>query len=674
MAGGDAVTQRLAHLSDQGTETDQPAAVGARTRQLSGVGGILQYTILGSIPVLGLTFIMGWHISLGLVVYREQWAGLLLTLFFVGAFLTFPASRSVAQTRSRHLPWYDWFLAGLGCLPGGFLAWQYPVLVFQLGSPSPVRTLLGLLTVLLLAEALRRIVGWSLVIVLIAFVLYGLTSDRFPGILQGQPVSTDRLLNYVYVDPSAILGMLALAATYGVAFVTFGQVLLYFGAGATMTDLAILGFGRFRGGGSKAAVVASSLAGTVSGGAMSNVLLTGTVTIPLMKRTGYRASVAAATEALASSGGQIMPPVMGIAAFLIAENLGVPYAEIALAALIPAILLYLTLFLTTDLEAGKSGLSRIPKSDMPVRSQTLARSWVLLPTLGLLIYLLFFRGLEPTKAAALATFASVPIMLAFRRNRGEALRGIPRMLRDTGTVVLDLVGVLAVAGVVVGVVSLTGLGFQFAYGALQLAGGNVLLLLLAAAVAAIILGMGMPSVAAYALVAVLIVPGLIAGGIEPLAAHMFVFYFAVISNITPPIAVAVFAAAALAGAGQMRSAVDAMRLGWSFFLIPFLFVISPSLLLEGTTREISLVTATVVAGIVMVSIGAAGFIRARVGPSARLVCLLAGAALIYPFDALAGVVVNCTGALVGLVVFIVEFRKADRSRIPGPQPIAVSHE
>lgn len=631
--------------------TPEPERAG-RSRHLRGPLGVVQKVVLSAIPLGGFAFLLGASDYLGIAIYQEQWVGLLLSLFFVGGFLTFPAVRTPEQL--SRLPWYDGLLALLGCVPGGYLAVLYPDIVITLGVPSPTRTALSILTVLLAAELLRRIVGWSLVVVLAVFVLYGLTADSFPGVLQGQPVSPERLLNYVYVDPSAILGMLALGATFGVAFIAFGQVLLHYGAGDSMTDLALIGFGRFRGGSSKAAVVASSLAGTVSGGAMSNVLLTGTVTIPLMIRGGYRRSVAAAIEALASSGGQVMPPVMGIAAFLIAENLGVPYGEIALAAIIPAVLLYATLFLTTDLEAGRKGLRAMTRAQLPSGRRTMQRGWVLIPTLGALIYALFVAGMEPARAAATVALLSIPVMLLLPSNRRNLWRGFATLLTDTGRVILDLAAVLVAAGVVVGVVSITGVGFQFAYGALELAGGNVFVILIMAALASIVLGMGMPSVAAYALVAVLLVPALVEGGINPLAAHMFVFYFSVLSNITPPIAVAVFAAATLAGSPQMRSAVEAMRLGWSFFLIPFLFVISPALLLQGGGWTIALVAVTAALGVSFVSVGLMGYLRGRLATLPRAVLVLSGAALLYPADGSNGLLINGVGALVGALMLVRE--------------------
>lgn len=616
--------------------------------------------MLSIIPVLGLSYLLGIHNVFGVVIYEEQWVGTLLALYFAGVFLTFPASRKI-KDRPNRLPWYDGLLVIVGVIPGLYLAWNYPTLVYVLGTPSPTRTFLGVLTLLLLGEALRRTLGWSLVIVLAVIVAYGLTSSSFSGMLGGSSISLDRLMNYTYVDPSSILGMLGIGATLGLAFIFFGQVLLNYGAGSAITNLAILAFGRYRGGGAKAAVAGSSLAGTVSGAPMSNVFLTGRITIPLMKRTGYKSSTAAAVEALASTGGQIMPPVMGIAAFLIAENLGMPYAEVALAAAIPAILLYLTIFLSIDLEAGKQSLTHIPRSDMPARPRTLKESWLLIPTVGSLIFFLFVLGMQPGRAAVFAGLISIPIMLLLPKNRKGFGRSLGTLARDTGLVVLDIAGVLAAAGVVVGVVSITGVGFNFANSAANFAGGNIILLLIAAAVAAIILGMGMPSVAAYALVAVLLVPGIIAAGIDPLSAHMFVFYFAVISNITPPIAVAAFAAAVLSGSKPMVTAFEAMRLGWAFFLIPFLFVISPSLLLQGDWQTIMLVTFTAALGIVFVSVGVIGYMRRSVPSVSRILFLLAGVALIVPPGSLGGIICNLAGGVVGTILLLIEVRA---SRIP----------
>lgn len=642
--------------------------VTSRTRRLDGVGGVVQRVCLAAIPILGLAYVLGIHSFVGLVVYQEQWVGLLLALYFVTVFLSFPAVKNRRQ-HSGKPPWYDLLLAVVGTAPGGFLAWNYPDLVFALGVPSPERTFLGLLVLVLLAESLRRTIGWSLVIVLAVVVLYGFTSSSFVGLLHGTPVSPERLMNYIYVDPSAILGMLGLAATIGLAFVLFGQVLLHFGAGESMTNLAVMAFGRFRGGGSKAAIAGSSLTGTITGAPMSNVLLTGTLTIPLMKRTGYKASTAAAIEALASSGGQIMPPVMGIAAFVMADNLGIPYSEVALAALIPAVLLYFTLFLSSDLEARKRGISRIPLDSMPERRSTILGSWLLLPTVGTLIVLMFVVHMQPGRAAALSALIAIPVMMLAPANRGGSFKKLGRMLTDTGLVVGDLAGVLAVSGVVVGVVSVSGLGFNFADAAAVMAGDSILLLLIATAVAAIVLGMGMPSVAAYALVAVLLVPGLVAAGVEPLAAHMFVFYFAVVSNVTPPIAVAVFAAATLAGSKPMKTGFEAMRLGWAFYVIPAMFIISPSLLLQGDASNTAIVTITALGAIVALSVAASGFAFRPISILTRVLLAVSGIALLIPPDVQGGLVANVGAAILGFALLLLEFRAAKGARLQSPTVI-----
>ncbi|MEQ8447685.1 MAG: TRAP transporter fused permease subunit [Pelagibacterium sp.] len=625
----------------------------SRFRRLTGLPKLFEFIVLAAIPVLGISYIMGLHYEVSITLYQEQWVGLLLSLYFIAVFLAFPA-RPTAQSETS-VPWHDWVLVALGCLPGGYLALYYPDIAFSFGSTPFERPLLAALTVLLLVEAMRRTVGWSLAGVLLVGITYGLTANYFPGILRGQPVSPTRLMDYIYTDPSAIIGMLGIGATYGLAFVAFGQVLLVFGAGQAMTNLALLAFGRFRGGGSKAAIAGSTLAGTISGAPMANVLLTGSITIPLMQRSGYSAKTAGAIEAVASSGGQVLPPVMGIAAFLIAENLGIPFAQVALAALLPAVIFYLVLFLSSDLAARKNGIQRLPEAEMPKAAPTFRVAWVLLPTFGLLLYTLFILRLDPSYAAASSSLFALPIMLLIRTNRTALITKLLLLLRSTGLVLLDLAGVLVVAGIVVGVMSVTGLSFQFAHGIIGLAQGNIVLLMLLGAVAAIILGMGMPSVAAYALVAVLLVPGMVEGGIPPLAAHLFVFYFAVASNITPPIAIASFAASTISGASPMGTAIESMKVGWMFFAMPFLFVLYPALLFQSDPATVALTLGKVAIGAAFMTVAIYGYLRRPMGIASRALLGLAGAGLLIPAHLFA--IGNIAGVAVGSSLIAWQFSR-----------------
>jgi TRAP transporter 4TM/12TM fusion protein len=486
------------------------------------------------------------------------------------------------------------------------------------------RMIVGSIAVLLILEAARRLIGLTLVIIAIVALLYGNFSEYLPGFLAGQPLTWGRLVNYLYLDPNSILGMLSLAATVGFGFVFFGQVLLKFGGGDALTNLALLFFGRTRGGSAKAAVVGSSLVGTVTGAPMSNVYLTGTITIPLMIRSGYSPRMAGAVEAVASTGGQIMPPVMGIAAFIIAERLGVPYAEIALAALIPAILYYLTIFVQVDLEAGKNNLRGLQGDELPNFKETMKEIWPVLPVLAVLIYTIFIIRLSPAVAAAITGILAIPILSVRKKNREGFKERFIKVFEETGLVCLDVASALAIAGLVVGVISVSGLGFTLGSIMAEIGESSLVLLLVAAAVGSTILGMGMPSVAAYALVAVLVAPALAEYGINEIAAHLFIFYFSIISNFTPPIALAVFAAASIARSNPMSTGWTATRLGILAYIVPFLFVYSPSLILQGTWLEIILSLITAIIGTIILGTGLVGYLFAPLSPLYRVAAIISG--------------------------------------------------
>src|SRR5690606_2766334 len=314
---------------------------------------VIQCLVFVTASVSGIAFVLGLHYTFGWMLYTEQYVGFLMALVLAGTFLSLPATSRAPRDR---VPWYDVLLA-LASLPAGlFLAVKYPQFLFRLGHIGTDQVVMGALAIVLILEAVRRLTGWPLFTVVVLIILYGRFGSLLPGMFRGRPMDWPRLVNYIYTDPNSMLDLVRLGATIGLAFIVFGQVLLKFGAGQRLVDLSISLFGRYRGGPGKLAVLSSSLFGSVSGAPMSNVILTGTFTVPMMKRSGYKPETAAAIEAVAATGGQILPPVMGIAAFLIAENLAVPYATVALAALIPGLLFYVSFFLVVDLHARQMNI------------------------------------------------------------------------------------------------------------------------------------------------------------------------------------------------------------------------------------------------------------------------------------------------------------------------------
>jgi TRAP transporter 4TM/12TM fusion protein len=448
-----------------------------------------------------------------------------------------------------------------------------------------------------------------------------------------------------------------------VVFVFFGQVLLKSGGSAFFTDISMALMGHRRGGPAKIAIVGSSLFGTISGSAVSNVLTVGVVTIPLMRRSGYQAHIAGAIEATASTGGQLMPPVMGIAAFLMAEFLEVPYATVALAALIPAVLFYIALFIQVDLEAARHDIRPIDTERIPRLAQVLKNGWHFPIPFAVLVYALFWLNYEAATAGLVATVAALALALLFPfQGKRIGLRDLYVMLRDTAFSVLELFMIGAAAGIIIGTLNYSGLGFTLTVLLVHLAGGVLIALLVIAAIACIVLGMGMPTVGVYILLATLVAPSLVKMGIEPLAAHMFIMYYGCLSMITPPVAIGAFAAANLAQADPMRTGFAAMRLGWTVFVIPFLFVFSGTLLMQGSAAAILIDFAAAVIGVWLVSAAMAGYSVRRMGALDRLLYALAGLALLVPLEAFgAGRAVNIAGAALAAALFIWE--RARRRRI-----------
>lgn len=596
-------------------------------RSLQGPIGIYEKVLLIAIPVVGLIFVSDAPFYLGTAILTEQYLGLLLALILSSVFLAVPPSNHAHRHR---VPLYDLVLSFLGLAVGVYPALFFPEVMRRMGDPDSLRLLLGVVAIVLILEALRRTIGWTLVGVGVFFLIYARFADLFPAVFAGTGVPWDRLINYLYTDVNSLFGLaLGVTGTVVLPYIFFGQTLFAIGAGQYLTDLAMAVFGRFRGGPAKVAVVASSLFGTISGSAVANVAVDGPITIPLMKRTGYPAPMAGAIEAVASTGGQIMPPIMGAAAFIMAEFLAIPYREIVVAALFPAVLYYLALFAQVDLEAGKAGLRGLRRQELPALIPLLRMGWVFFLPLSILVYVLFIQKTDAGDAGMFAALAT--LALGFLR---KELRSNPRWvletLESTGRTMLELGVTVALAGLIIGAVQVSGLAFILAHGLVQLAGGSVVTLLFLTGSASMILGMGMPTTAVYILLAVLVAPALVQLGIDPLAAHLFIFYFGMVSMITPPICLAAYTAAAIAQADAMRTGLEATRLGIVAYIVPFLFAFSPALLLKGSVLDVLFASTTAIAGTILISIALTGYLFRNIGRLRRLVLGLAALALLFP--------------------------------------------
>jgi len=446
------------------------------------------------------------------------------------------------------------------------------------------------------------------------------------------------------------------------AFILFGNMLFGVGGGAFLSDFSMSLFGRFRGGPAKMAVVASSLFGTVSGSAVANVATTGVMTIPLMKKIGYKPHLAGAIEAVASTGGQLMPPIMGAAAFIIAEFTGIPYTKVAIAALIPAILYYIGVFVQVDLEAGKAGLTGLPRDQLPPVRGSLRHSYLFVVPLVVLVYILFILYWPPGKAA-LAGALSILLVSFIRREIRSRPAWLLEALEKTGRNLLELAVIVAMAGLIIGVINFSGIGFIFPLILGQLAGANVYLLLLIIAGACIILGMGMPTVAVYILLGVLMGPALIQLGIDVLAAHLFILYFGTLSMVTPPICLAAFASAALAGADSMRTGYTSMRMAILAYPVPFLFVFFPALLLMGSPVETTLAVITAMIGSFLIGCAIVGYLFRNLSPQVRVLMTLAGISLLIPASTpyfIVGLLSDIVGVLLALPLLFWEWRRGKR--------------
>ncbi|MEX0729754.1 MAG: TRAP transporter permease [Aquisalimonadaceae bacterium] len=493
--------------------------------------------------------------------------------------------------------WSDYILILGGIAATSYFLIEGPNMQWRYGvAPTQLDLVFGGLTLGLILEITRRAIGWPLVIIIAVLMLYALFGDWAPGMLQSRSFSLRRTISFLY-SMDGIYGIpLGVSSTYVYLFILFGAMLRLSRTGDFYMDLAYSVAGRTRGGPAKVSVFASALFGTISGTGIANVVTTGTMTIPLMKRTGFRPVFAAAVESVASTGGQVMPPIMGAGAFLMAEFTRVPYASIIIAATLPALLFFLSVFLIVDIESAKQGLKGLKKSELP-RFLTVMRQWghLSIPIL-VLIYMLVVEGTSPIRAALFAmgttfivSWVRVQSRLGYRRLIEAAVDG------SKGA--LEVIVACASAGVIVGLFSLTGIGVRLSSVVMALSDGIVLIALILSAVVTIILSMGLPATAAYIVSASIIAGALTDLGINALAAHLFIFYFACLSGITPPVALVAFPAGSIAGANPFSVGIMAFRLAIVAFIIPFMFVYAPALLMDGTVIEVLAATLTAILGV-----------------------------------------------------------------------------
>ncbi|WP_458789705.1 TRAP transporter permease [Yoonia sp. MH D7] len=470
--------------------------------------------------------------------------------------------------------------------------------------------------VLLILELTRRVAGLALVIISVVFLVYVFTGQHLPGFLNSPEISWQRFFSQVYTDAGILGPTTAVSSTYIILFIIFAAFLSASKVGDYFINFAFAAAGRSRGGPAKVSIFASGLMGMINGTSAGNVVATGSLTIPLMKRVGYKPTTAGAVEAAASTGGQIMPPIMGAGAFIMAEVTGIPYTEIALAAVIPAILYFVSIYFMVDFEAAKLGMRGMRADELPKLNKLMRQVYLFLPIIILIAAL--FMGYSVIRAGTLATMSAAVVSWLppfFSRTFGWSAEGHSPMgprafgkaFELAGAMAIQIIIVCACAGIIVGVISLTGVGARFSSLLLGIAGTSELAALFFAMLIAILLGMGMPTTAAYAVAASVVAPGLVNLGIPLLTAHFFVFYFAVVSSITPPVALASYAAAGISGANPMATSVASFKIGIAAFVVPFMFFYNSALLMDGTWPEILQSGVTAVVGIFLLAAAVQGW-------------------------------------------------------------------
>ena len=509
---------------------------------------------------------------------------------------------------------------------------------------NPIDLTFGVITILLVLEGTRRAVGWALPITAVGFLTYALTIGG---------VDFQRVIEQMYMGTEGILGIpLYVSATYVMLFILFGALVERTGTGALFMNFAMGLAGHSAGGPAKVSCITSGMFGTVSGSAVANVMTTGAFTIPLMKRLGYKPAFAGSVEAVASTGGQIMPPIMGATAFIMAEFLGVSYLTVAMYALLPAILYYVALFLSIHFEAKKNGMHGLDKSELPKVSKVLKeRGHLFLPLIIIIGTLML--GFSAPFAALCGIMSTIPTALLRKTTREHInIKNILKALEEGAKNTVTVALACACAGIVIGVIFITGLGLEFTNLVLSAANNHLFLALVLTSFAGILLGMGMPTAPAYIMQTALLVPALVKLGVMVEAAHMFVFYFAILSAITPPVALAVYAANGISRASIWDSSITALRLGATGYIIPFMFVFGPSLLLIGTGMEIVQTSITAVIGVICLASGLSGYLFKVTSVWERISLLTAALVLIKP-----GLESDIIGAALITLTLIGQLRK-----------------
>ena len=547
-----------------------------------------------------------------------------------GALLVFALVPGWSGASMRRIPWIDYLLMGSIVFPVIYLFIEFEGWIFRAGvTPTTLDAIFAFIFVLGVLEMARRATGWALPIIAVIFILYGYFGPYLPGLFQHKGYSWARIMTFLFSLDGILSIPIFASAHYIFFFILFGAFLETSGLGRFTVEFARAVAGSRRGGPAKVSIVSSALIGTTSGSSVANVMVDGVFNIPLMKATGFKPAVACAIEAMNSSGGQMVPPVMGAGAFLMAEILGLPYWQVALAAVIPAIMYYSAAYWMIDLYAAKMGLVGIPRDQLPsIRKLLRKRGYLFIPFV-VLIYDLMVLQMSPFRSAAWA----ILVLLILGWFKAETRLG-PKKIYETLSAgaksSIEIVATCAAAGIILGVIAQTGLGMKAALIIFSYSKGHLILALLFTMVIAVILGMGLPTTAAYAISASVLAPGLIKMGVEPMAAHLFIFYFACLSPLTPPMAVAAYAAAAIGKANFWDVGWLSVKFALAGFIVPYMFVYGPAMILIGAPWEIALALITGLVGTLTLSAAVQGYLLGNLRIAIRLALLIISLLLLKP--------------------------------------------
>jgi TRAP transporter 4TM/12TM fusion protein len=631
---------------------------------IASIGELLPHLLKKIVAAIGITMSV-YHLYAGSFGAPEAFLHRSFHLFFT-LLLIFSLHPFSSKAWAKKFRWTDGILILLTIASIGYLFINYEYVITRYPYVHPLSMgdmVFGIILTLLLIEASRRAIGPALPITAGVFVIYCYIGPYLPGLFRHAGFNTEAIIDQLYLTTEGIFGMpLGVSATYVILFIIFGTFLEKSGTGQLFMDFASAITGWTRGGPGKISCISSALFGTISGSAVANVMVDGWLTIPLMKRTGFKPDFACAVEATASTGGQIMPPVMGAAAFVMAEFLGIPYITVCLYAIIPALLYYLSLFMSIHFMAGKMGLKGLPIEELPSLKKVMKTRGHMFVPLVIIVYMMT-AGYTPMYACIYSTVAVV-VLSFVRKETRMSFWTIISALEDSAKNTLGVAAACACAGIVIGVINLTGLGLKFTSIVLVLAGDSLIPALVLTMVAGIVLGMGMPTTPAYIVQAALLIPALIKLGVLNIAAHMFVFYFSTISAITPPVAMAVYAAAGIGGGRLWPTGLWAMRVAATGFLVPFFFVYGPSLLFIGSAFDITTSFISASFGVTALAAGMMGWLVKRLNPWERIVLVAAALLLIKP-----GLYTDAAGYILLAAIYIRQkYFLKDRPTMGTPEP------